>query len=169
VRYPATADQVHGNAVAWTPRAVYVEWEASGTHRAWVWASAVERAPAGQAASEAAPDRPRASGPTLLSAEPLARLVHLVNTQLHPIGAEFITATTKLTGPFSAVVYATIDGHRVHLNFSTEKGTNICLVVLVSREEALPEPSAAPTFERAIEAYPWAAAIDALALDASSE
>ena len=44
VRYPATADHVRGLALAWTPRAVYVEWEDRGTHRAWVWASAVERA-----------------------------------------------------------------------------------------------------------------------------
>jgi hypothetical protein len=95
--------------------------------------------------------------------------VYLVNTQLQPIGAEFITATTKPTGPFSAVVYGTIDGHRVHLNFSTMQGTNMCVVVLVGREEALPEPSTAPTFESAIETHPWAAAIDALALDASSE
>jgi hypothetical protein len=162
VRYPASAEQVHGMALAWTPRAVYVEWEADGTHRAWVWASAVERSPAD-------PERTRASGLTLLSAELVARLVNLVNTQLQPIGAEFITATTKPTGPFSAVAYGTIDGQRVHLDFSTEQGTNMCLVVLVSREEALPEPTAASIFEKAIEAHPWAAAIDALALDASSE
>ena len=50
VSYPATADQVLGLALAWTPRAVYVEWEGNGTPRAWVWASAVERATANQAA-----------------------------------------------------------------------------------------------------------------------
>lgn len=44
VRYPAIARHVHGLALAWTPRAVYVEWEDAGTHRAWVWAPAVERA-----------------------------------------------------------------------------------------------------------------------------
>jgi hypothetical protein len=169
VRYPATANQVHGMALAWTPRAVYVEWEDGGTHLAWVWASAVERAPVDQAVAPAAPERPRASGLTLLSAELLARLVHLVNGQLQPIGAEFITATTKPTGPFSAVVYGTIDGHRVHLDFSTEQGTNMCVVALVSREGALPEPSAAPTFEKAIEAYSWAAAIDAPALADETE
>jgi hypothetical protein len=32
VKYPATAEQVHGLALAWTPRAVYVEWEGEGTH-----------------------------------------------------------------------------------------------------------------------------------------
>jgi hypothetical protein len=80
-----------------------------------------------------------------------------------------VTATTKPTGPFSAVVYGTIDGHRVHLNFSTEQGTNMCVVALVSKEEALPKPSAAPTFEKAIEAYSWAAAIDALALADETE
>ena len=47
VRYPATAARVQGRAPAWTKRAVYVEWEDRGTHRVWVWASAVERAAAG--------------------------------------------------------------------------------------------------------------------------
>lgn len=43
VRLPAMPTHVQGRALAWTPRAVYVEWEHRGTHRAWVWASAVER------------------------------------------------------------------------------------------------------------------------------
>jgi hypothetical protein len=43
VRLPAIPTHVQGRALAWTPRAVYVEWEHRGTHRAWVWASAVER------------------------------------------------------------------------------------------------------------------------------
>ena len=44
VRYGDTAVKVDGRAVAWTPRAVAVEWDApSGVHRAWLWASAVER------------------------------------------------------------------------------------------------------------------------------
>jgi hypothetical protein len=59
VRDPATAHHVRGLALAWTPRAVYVEWEDRGTHRAWVWASAVERAPADQEAATTAPERPR--------------------------------------------------------------------------------------------------------------
>ena len=43
VRYPDGPVKVDGRAVAWTPRAVAVEWDAPGptTHRAWVWASAV--------------------------------------------------------------------------------------------------------------------------------
>ena len=49
LRYPAIATRVQGRAVAWTQRAVYVEWEDRGTHRAWVWASAVEHARAGEA------------------------------------------------------------------------------------------------------------------------
>ena len=45
VRYPETAVQVRGRAVAWTDRAVWVEFttHAGATHRAWVWASAVSR------------------------------------------------------------------------------------------------------------------------------
>ena len=112
VRYPATADHVRGLALAWTPRAVYVEWEDRGTHRAWVWASAVERAPADQEAAPAAPERPRAAVITAKGTEPL---VHLVNAQLAPIGAEFVTGMVKPTGPFSAVVFGSIDGHHVRL------------------------------------------------------
>jgi len=45
VRYGGgeTAVRVEGQAVAWTARAVAVEWKTSGgkVHRAWVWASAV--------------------------------------------------------------------------------------------------------------------------------
>jgi hypothetical protein len=44
VRYPDGAIRVDGEAVAWTSRAVAVRWLAPDgqTHRAWVWASAVE-------------------------------------------------------------------------------------------------------------------------------
>ena len=43
VRYGAVAVRVTARAVAWTPRAVALEWKApSGeVQRAWVWASAV--------------------------------------------------------------------------------------------------------------------------------
>jgi len=43
VRYPKVASHVQGRALAWTSRAVYVEWEHRGLHRIWVWASAVDR------------------------------------------------------------------------------------------------------------------------------
>ena len=45
VRYPETAVKVRAKAVAWTDRAVWVEFSTHGgaTHRAWVWASAVSR------------------------------------------------------------------------------------------------------------------------------
>ncbi|CAN5358403.1 hypothetical protein BH11ACT3_BH11ACT3_19340 [soil metagenome] len=45
VRYSDGSIKVEAETVAWTPRAVAVRWEAPGgeTHRAWVWASAVER------------------------------------------------------------------------------------------------------------------------------
>ena len=39
----------------------------------------------------------------------------------------------------------------------------MCVVTLVRKEEALPDRSPAPTFEEAIEAYAWAAALDQLA------
>ena len=44
VRYPEGPVKVDARAVAWTPRAVAMEWDAPGstTHRAWVWASAVQ-------------------------------------------------------------------------------------------------------------------------------
>jgi hypothetical protein len=45
VRYPETAILADGRAIAWTSKAVLVEWDISGggVARAWVWASAVER------------------------------------------------------------------------------------------------------------------------------
>jgi hypothetical protein len=43
VRFPPMPVHVQGRALAWTPHAVYVEWEDRGIHRAWVWASAVQR------------------------------------------------------------------------------------------------------------------------------
>ena len=44
VRYGDTALQVDGRVVAWTPRAVAVEWKtpSGDVHRAWLWSSAVE-------------------------------------------------------------------------------------------------------------------------------
>ena len=43
VRYPEGPVKVDARAVAWTPQAVAIEWDAPGptTHRAWVWVSAV--------------------------------------------------------------------------------------------------------------------------------
>lgn len=45
VRFPEQAIRVQGRAVAWTSRAVWVEFtmRSGATYRAWVWASAVER------------------------------------------------------------------------------------------------------------------------------
>ena len=45
VRFPEHPIKVQGRAVAWTRRAVWVEFtmRSGATHRAWVWASAVER------------------------------------------------------------------------------------------------------------------------------
>lgn len=45
VRFPETSVRVHGRAVAWTDKAVWVEFSLrDGTRRrAWVWASAVDR------------------------------------------------------------------------------------------------------------------------------
>jgi hypothetical protein len=160
VRYAAAADHVRGLALAWTPRAVYVEWEDRGIHRAWVWASAVERAPADQEAATAS-ERPQAAVITGKSTE---HLVHLVNAQLDINGAEFVTGMAKPTGPFSVVVFGSIDGHHVRLTFSTEPATGMCAVALVSKD-ALGDRSAAQSFEEAIATYPWGAAIDALSLD----
>jgi len=45
VRYGRIGIRVKGRAVAWTAKAVAVEWDAPDgeKHRAWVWSSAVER------------------------------------------------------------------------------------------------------------------------------
>ena len=163
VRYPATADQVHGLALAWTPRAVYVEWEASGTHRVWVWASAVERAAASQSATTPPPPRPHVNVMTVRETQPL---VALINAQLTQSGAEFVTSMAQAAGPFGAVVFGTIEDHGVRLEFFIEPATNMCAVHLfdMTTKKVLAERVTAPTFEKAIEGYPWDAAIDTLAL-----
>ncbi|MDJ0350867.1 hypothetical protein [Cryobacterium sp. PH29-G1] len=162
VRYPAVAERVRGVALAWTQRAVYVEWEDRGIHRVWVWASAVERAADGAAGAAVVAESPRASAISALGTEPL---VQLVNVELALIGAEFVRAMSKPTGAFSSVVFGTIDGQSVHLDFLIDPATDMCAVLLVSMEiEALPGQSAGPTFEEAIQAYPWAVAVDALDL-----
>ena len=44
VRYEGIGIRVQGRDVAWTAKAVAVEWDGpDGPHRAWVWASAVAR------------------------------------------------------------------------------------------------------------------------------
>ena len=163
VRYPATADQVSGLALAWTPRAVYVEWEASGTHRAWVWASAVERGAASQSATGPTPPHPHVNVMTVRDTQPL---VALVNAQLTQSGVEFVTSMAQAAGPFGAVVFGSIDGHAVRLEFSVEPATNRCAVLLfdMTAKEVLAARASAQSFPEAIEAYSWAAAIDRLAL-----
>ncbi|MDE2100818.1 MAG: hypothetical protein KGL39_26465 [Patescibacteria group bacterium] len=43
VRYGTVAIEVDAEAVAWTSRAVAIRWQAAdSTHRAWVWAGAVQ-------------------------------------------------------------------------------------------------------------------------------
>ncbi len=44
-RFPERSVRVQARAVAWTARAVQLEWESAGgvMRRAWVWASAVDR------------------------------------------------------------------------------------------------------------------------------
>jgi hypothetical protein len=106
-----------------------------------VWASAVERAPADQEAATTAPERPRAA---VITAKGTESLVHLVNAQLAIIGAEFVTEMAKPTGPFSAVVFGAIDGHRVRLDFSTEPATGMCVVALVSERKLYPTAAQLP-------------------------
>jgi hypothetical protein len=44
VRFGDSPAQVDARAIAWTKRAVCIEWRGkAAVHRAWVWASAVER------------------------------------------------------------------------------------------------------------------------------
>ena len=45
VRYPETVMRIEGRAIAWTSRAVQVEWTSAdgSTRTSWVWASAVDR------------------------------------------------------------------------------------------------------------------------------
>jgi hypothetical protein len=163
VRYPPVAEQVRGFALAWTPRAVYVEWESEGTYRAWVWASAVERVAAGESAPGPTPPRPQPSGLTVRDTQPL---VALVNEQLSVSGSEFLIAMAQPAGPFGAVVFGSVEGEAVRLEFAVDPVTDMCMVHLfdMTAKKILAERVTAPTFERAIESYPWEAAIAALNL-----
>jgi hypothetical protein len=169
VRYPAIAAQVHGRALAWTPRAVYVEWEDDGTHRAWVWASAVEHAARshGPASTDNASPRrtPAAPAFTRIGTPPL---VDLVNLQLAQFGAEFVLSMSQPAGPFSTIALGSIEGHHLRLDFLIEPATDMCAVRLFDlRKNDSPAPQvAAPTFEEAIEKYAWAEALEALTLEA---
>jgi hypothetical protein len=166
VRYPAISSQVHGLALAWTPRAVYVEWEDAGIHRAWVWAPAVERAAPKQSPPQPTPPRPPVDMVSVRDTKPL---VELINAHLTQSGSEFVTAMAQPAGPFGAVVFGSIEDHSVRLEFSTDPATNTCSLNLfgMTARRVLAERVTAPTFPEAIEAYPWAAAMDALDATAS--
>lgn len=163
VRFPAIASRVHGLALAWTPRAVYVEWEDGGVHRAWVWAPAVERAAATQSAAAPTPPRPQVNVMTVRDTQPL---VELINAQLTQSGAEFVTSMAQPAGPFGAVVFGSIEDHSVRLEFFIEPTTNMCAVHLfdMAAKKVLVERVTAPTFAEAIEAYPWDVAMNVLDL-----
>ncbi|MGY4856847.1 hypothetical protein [Cryobacterium sp. AP23] len=158
VRYPAISRHVHGLALAWTPRAVYVEWEDSGTHRAWIWAPAVERAAPSQ--PTAPPRRPV----DILSAREVEPLVELVKVQVARAGAEFVTSAAQPAGPFGVVVFGSIEDHPVRLEFSADPARNTCVVQLfdMRTKMVLGERVSGPIFPAAIEAYAWGRAIDAL-------
>ncbi|SEN98845.1 hypothetical protein [Cryobacterium luteum] len=90
-------------------------------------------------------------------------LVQLVNDELALLGSELAQAMAKPTGPFSSVVFGIIDGHHVQLHFLTEPATEMCGVLLASKEvEVLPGQRTGTTFEAAIQEYPWAEAVEAL-------
>jgi hypothetical protein len=161
VRYPAIAHRVHGLALAWTPRAVYVEWEDAGVHRAWVWAPAVERAAPKQSPPQPAPPRPPVDMVSVRDTQPL---VELINVLLAQSGAEFVTAMAQPAGPFGAVVFGAVEDHGVRLDFSADPATNMCALIVfdMAAKKVLVERVAAPTFRETIEAYPWSIAIDKL-------
>nr|WP_181716120.1 hypothetical protein [Cryobacterium sp.]QJS06295.1 hypothetical protein [Cryobacterium sp.] len=108
VRYPAIARHVNGVALAWTSRSVYVEWEDGGIHRAWVWAPAVERTAPRE--NPPTPTSPRAPV-NVLTVRDTQPLVELINDNLAQNGAEFVTAMAQPSGPFSAVVFGSIEDH----------------------------------------------------------
>lgn len=161
VRYPAIAAHVHGLALAWTPRAVYVEWEDAGTHRAWVWAPAVERSAPSQSPAVPAPPRPQANVMNVRDTQPL---VDLVDAQLALNGDKFVTALAQPAGPFAAIVFGSIEDRVVRLEFFIEPSTDMCSVRLfdMTTKKILAEQVTAPTFATAIADYPWDVAIDAL-------
>jgi hypothetical protein len=173
IRFPAIAQRVHGRALAWTPKAVYLEWEDRGIHRCWVWANAVEHAPAEetavpvqsiQPAEEAQPaEQKHTHAFTAMDTRPL---VELARVQLMKIGADFHTAMAKPAGPFGAMVFGSIDGHSVRMDLNVEPTTRLCGIHVVDprSKELLAERVAAPSFEDAIEQYSWDDVLEAISL-----
>jgi hypothetical protein len=161
VRYPAIARQVHGLALAWTPRAVYVEWEDAGIHRAWVWAPAVERVAPKQSPPQPAPPRPPVD---MVSVRDMQPLVERINAFLAQSGAEFVTAMAQSAGPFGAVVFGSVEDRGVRLDFSADpvSNTRALSVFDMAGKKVLVERVTASTFTETIEAYPWSIAIDEL-------
>ena len=93
--------------------------------------------------------------------------MEVVNVQLAHVGSEFATAMSKPTGPSGAVVFGSVEGHGVRLDFFIEPVFDTCAVQLCdqSTKEVLAERTTARTFNEAINAYPWTAAIAALNLN----
>ena len=84
-------------------------------------------------------------------------LVQLVNAELAHKGAEFTTAMGKHTGPFSEAVFGYIKGHPFRLDFFVDPRTDWLSVHAFDqrRREIVAEQVMAPSWEEAIEAYPW--------------
>jgi hypothetical protein len=118
-----------------------------------VWASAVERVAASESAPGPTPPRPQAGGLTVRDTLPL---VALVNEQLSVSGWEFLVAMAQPAGPFGAVVFGSIEGEAVRLEFAVDPVTDACMVHLfdMTAKNILAERAAASTFESAIEGYP---------------
>ena len=161
VRYPTAADRVQGPDPVLDSSGLYVEWEGSGTHRTWVWASVVEHATTNHQQSPS----PTATGERGDHARHrTARRPHQrsISSKWRRV-RNFYGAAGR---PFGAVVFGSIDDHAVRLQFFIEPATNMCAVHLFDMitKKVFAERVAAPTFEKAIEGYPWAVAIDMLGI-----
>jgi len=95
-----------------------------------------------------------------------AALVELVNQHLANNGVEFVSASEMPVGPFGTSVFGTIKGYPVRLDFVINPANDRRAVLLfdIRTKDLLAERLMAPTFDEAIDDYPWAATIAALVL-----
>jgi hypothetical protein len=93
-------------------------------------------------------------------------LIELVNAQLTNNGTEFVPAKETALGPFGTSVFGSIKGHLVRLDFVINPANDLRAVLLfdLRTKQLLAERLMSPTFEQAIEAYPWTVTIAALVL-----
>ncbi len=93
-------------------------------------------------------------------------LIKLVNVQLTNNGTGFVPARETPLGPLGTSVFGSIKGYPVRLDFAIDPANDLRAVLLfdLRTKDLLAERLMSPSFDEAIEAYPWTSTIAALVL-----